>query len=87
MWAHWPGNVEHVSAAIQLTNGWYSEVSRYDYDECKGAGHFTQLVWKGSKELGFGFGKIGDRKYLAGVALYYPPGNLVGAYQENVLRP
>ena len=44
------------------------------------AGHFTQLVWKGSAEVGFGFGKLV-------VANYFPAGNMLTEFNENVLPP
>ena len=44
-------------------------------------GHFSQLVWKDSKEVGFG--------YAGGivVANYYPTGNVMGCWEDNVSRP
>ena len=59
---------------------WYDESKKYDFilnKYQKSAGHFTQLVWKETKEVGFGFftNRIGDSCY---VALYYPAGNIIG---------
>ena len=34
-------------------------------------GHFTQLVWKNSKEVGFGVAKANDGSFYA-VANYFP---------------
>ena len=50
------------------------------------AGHFTQVVWKGSEELGIG--KAADSKgrvYV--VANYAPAGNFIGDFAANVSRP
>ena len=47
-------------------------------------GHFTQIVWKGSKKVGIGLAKSKNGMYY-GVASYYPPGNLQGTFEENVL--
>lgn len=49
-----------------------------------GTGHFTQVVWKDSKELGVGCTKAKNGKIYV-VANYYPPGNYIGCYVENVL--
>ena len=50
---------------------------------CEGTGHFTQVVWKGSKEIGVGksFGRDG-RVFV--VCNYLPAGNVIGRFQENV---
>jgi len=50
-------------------------------------GHFTQVVWKGSTKLGVGyaFGDGGREIYV--VAQYTPPGNYMGQFGSNVLRP
>ena len=49
------------------------------------AGHFTQVVWKGSKELGIGKAVKGDKVFV--VASYRPPGNYAGRFKENVFPP
>lgn len=49
------------------------------------AGHFTQLVWKGSQKVGYG-AAVGPDGYLVVVARYTPPGNVAGAAaaQQNI---
>ncbi|ODM98569.1 Golgi-associated plant pathogenesis-related protein 1 [Orchesella cincta] len=67
---------------------WYDEVQKYDYNRpgfSMATGHFTQLVWKNSQKLGFGYAQ--SNGYTAGVALYSPPGNYEGQYPANVQRP
>ena len=49
-------------------------------------GHFTQLVWKDSKEMGVGRSQSKDGTWIA-VANYLPPGNVIGEYPKNVLLP
>jgi uncharacterized protein YkwD len=71
-----------------MTDDWYNEVSQYDFNNpgfSDGAGHFTQLVWKGSREVGFGYAQASDGYYY-GVANYYPAGNYLGEFEDNVFR-
>ena len=71
-----------------MTKAWYDEIYDYDFkkpDFKSGTGHFTQVVWVGSKEVGFGAAQSKSGNYY-GVANYFPPGNYIGEFEENVLR-
>ena len=46
--------------------------------------HFTQLVWKSTKEFGIGKAHTRGGKLIV-VANYRPSGNIIGQFQENVL--
>ena len=66
---------------------WYNEIKDYDFK--KGisknggvVGHFTQVVWKESKYVGVGVGKIENSYYV--VANYFPAGNFNNLELENV---
>lgn len=48
-------------------------------------GHFTQVVWRDTEEMGVAFAKHGNKLYV--VANYYPPGNYQGRFNENVPPP
>ena len=65
---------------------WYDEVKDYDFDNpryIKGTGHFTQLVWKGSKQIGCGAAcNSHNNCYLT--CNYYPPGNYLSDFANNV---
>ncbi|EDO34556.1 predicted protein, partial [Nematostella vectensis] len=65
---------------------WYEELIDYDYEYpgfTSHTGNFSQLVWVGSQE--FGMGKaVGEDGSCVVVGRYYPPGNIVGQFQENV---
>ena len=50
-----------------------------------GTGHFTQVVWAGSRKLGVGV-SCRDGKVLV-VANYDPPGNFGGQFLKNVFKP
>ena len=65
---------------------WYNEVKNYDKNNPnyqKKTSHFTQMIWKGTEEIGFGLKRKNGIYY--GVVLYYPAGNVFGEYEENVL--
>ncbi|XP_037033758.1 Golgi-associated plant pathogenesis-related protein 1-like [Bradysia coprophila] len=67
---------------------WYDEVKLYNYNKpgfSYRTGHFTQIVWKNSQKFGFGYARVNG--YYVGVGLYSPPGNYLGQFKANVLRP
>ncbi|GAC97049.1 hypothetical protein PHSY_004633 [Pseudozyma hubeiensis SY62] len=104
-WGHTPNNPygQNIAAgtwtdfgAKDATDLWYDEISQYDFNKGEysdATGHFTQMVWKSSKQLGcalqkcsgesLGFGSgSGEAKYV--VCNYDPPGNYIGRFKENV---
>ena len=71
-----------------MTDDWYNEIKQYNFNKpgfISGTGHFTQIIWKDSKEVGFGYAQ-GSDGYYYGVANYYPAGNYMGEFEYNVLR-
>jgi hypothetical protein len=46
-------------------------------------GHFSQVVWRDSKELGVAVAK-NRSGHIFVVANYSPPGNFIGSFAENV---
>ena len=72
----------------QAVDTWYDEVYEYDFS-CPGfasnTGRFTQLMWAGSEEVGMGEAVAEDGTRVI-VSRYFPPGNIVGQFQENI-RP
>ena len=75
-----------VATGEMATADWYNEIQMYNFnkDYQKGTGHFTQLIWKATTDVGFGVAYKGDLYYV--VANYYPPGNFTGKFSQNVLR-
>ena len=72
----------------EIFQAWYNENIKYKYKSDKfqkDAIHFTQIVWKNTKEVGFAFSKA--KKICCGVALYYPAGNIFDQFKANVLEP
>ena len=84
------GKLAQVGALA--AEAWYNEVKGYTWgltererweEEGNVTGHFTQLVWRTSKEVGCGYAA---RKGVAYVCCNYgPKGNRYGQYEENVL--
>lgn len=75
---------------------WYNEVKQYNYASPRfssATGHFTQVVWKNSTQLGCGASRgvktMNGRKFNAFyvVCQYNPPGNVSGQFPNNVLKP
>merc|ERR1712038_608170 len=71
-------------------DSWYSEIKDYTFgkEPSRGGpvtGHFTQVVWKGSTEVGVGVAQEGSKVVV--VANYSPPGNYIGQYVDNVPSP
>lgn len=53
-------------------------------------GHFTQVVWKASTEIGVGIATYPDSQYGHRTVVcinYRPPGNYLGQFEQNVPRP
>ena len=66
--------------------GWYNEIKNYRYSKVrrfrlskKQIGHYTQMVWKNTKEVGIASAISKDGKVYV-VARYYPSGNYIGQY-------
>ena len=75
------GQPVHTSPAA--VNAWYSEVKFYNFGRPgfgMKTGHFTQVVWKGSRQMGCGYSK----NYVC--CRYLPAGNFMGRFPQNVLR-
>ena len=81
-----------VTAAIQT---WYAENEKYSYKKPgfkSATGHFTQMIWKGTKKIGCALVTCDGKnatpgKYL--VCEYSPVGNITneGYFASNVLPP
>jgi hypothetical protein len=67
---------------------WYEEESKYNYRSAQfstNTGHFTQVVWAGSTQMGAGRAVSSSGAHFV-VARYSPAGNVRGKFAENV-RP
>ncbi|WP_207497137.1 CAP family protein [Aridibaculum aurantiacum] len=66
------------------SNAWYSEKGSYVYDQLANnnwntTGHYTQMIWKGSREIGVGVAYCAGGGLIV-VANYYPAGNVISQY-------
>lgn len=68
----WGGGLG-AKAAVDL---WYAEVSKYNFSSpawSNAVGHFTQLVWRATTQVGCGVATCGGQRLW--VCQYTPPGN------------
>lgn len=71
-----------------VVRAWYSEIKDYHFSKpgfSYKTGHFTQVVWKSSVELGCGSAKSRSGGLFV-VCNYSPPGNYMRRFRKNVLR-
>ncbi|SMN19284.1 similar to Saccharomyces cerevisiae YJL079C PRY1 Protein of unknown function [Maudiozyma saulgeensis] len=69
-------------------DGWYDEISSYDYSNpgfTENAGHFTQVVWASTSQVGCGIKSCGGVWGDYVICSYEDAGNVIGQFPENVL--
>ncbi|KAI0097918.1 CAP domain-containing protein [Nemania sp. FL0031] len=72
--------------ATASVEAWGDEGDKYNYNKpgfSEGTGHFTQLVWKNTSDVGCGRRLCGERGWYL-VCEYWPRGNVIGAFQDEV---
>lgn len=87
LYSSWSSRGPNVSAESAIKS-WYDEIKDFSYGQPSPAnfsqiGHFTQVVWKGSTEVGMAFAVKDGRVIM--VANYLPRGNVMGHFHENVM--
>lgn len=68
------------------TDQWYAEIKYFDFKEkvfANNTGHFTQVVWKGSLELGAATATSSTGFHFC-VARYRKSGNIMNSYEKNI---
>lgn len=69
-------------------DAWYDEISLYNYANpgySPATGHFTQVVWKATSELGCAYVTCNNAWRQYTICEYQAPGNFIGEFEENVL--
>ena len=74
------GNQAEYTPLIASVN-WYNEIENYKYellrvDNLAEVGHYTQMIWHNTTEVGFGLAKCKNGAIII-VANYNPPGNYI----------
>jgi pathogenesis-related protein 1 len=69
---------------LDASKSWYEEKLNYSYEpigdsKISEIGHYTQMIWKNTREVGVGIGYCKDGGIMI-VASYYPAGNYIGEY-------
>ncbi|XP_038638015.1 Golgi-associated plant pathogenesis-related protein 1-like [Scyliorhinus canicula] len=90
LWYKWSSDAK-LPTGTEVSETWYNEIKKYDFNDPSfksGTGHFTQLVWKASTEVGAGCATDGKGTFMV-VAVYKPAGNITnpGYFKDNVLPP
>ena len=70
----------------KATDQWYAEIKNFNFaNKCSTpkTGHFTQLVWKDSIEIGAGMA-VARNGWRLLVARYSAPGNVKEKYEESI---
>ncbi|KAM4697179.1 uncharacterized protein WCC33_015880 [Rhinophrynus dorsalis] len=88
IWAK-SGSASITVTGQEVADSWYKEEKNYNFSKPgfqSDTGHFTQMVWKTSKEVGVGLASSGKGMFIV-VAQYSPSGNITnpGFYSRNVL--
>lgn len=87
------GSSDQSTIMKDAIDHFYSEIKYYDFNNpgfSMQTGHFTQVVWKSSIEIGVGIATHDDATYQHRTVVcisYSPPGNYEGEFPENVSPP
>ncbi|XP_066937013.1 uncharacterized protein [Clytia hemisphaerica] len=80
--------------AVKTLDKWYGEIKDYNFSKStytSKAGHFSQVVWAGSQQMGVGYAqrKIGQFNTVVVCGRYHPAGNMnmEGYFKNNVFPP
>uniref|UniRef100_A0A1I8J074 SCP domain-containing protein n=1 Tax=Macrostomum lignano TaxID=282301 RepID=A0A1I8J074_9PLAT len=74
----------------QAAAQWYSEIEMFDFDGKENqsrCGHFSQVVWKSTRKVGFGKAVSEEDGKMFAVGHYFPPGNMLNCWVANIPQP
>ncbi|XP_044574347.1 uncharacterized protein LOC123258417 isoform X3 [Cotesia glomerata] len=89
LYCMWSSNPKTIVNGDEPVNDWYAEETQHQYNReptTLKTGHFTQIVWRSSTELGVGMARNRNGEVYV-VCNYNPAGNFLGSFMENVLPP
>jgi len=89
LYCTWSSNPKRGCSGDKAVESWYDEIKQHQFGSeprSMGTGHFTQVVWKKSKNLGIAKARSSSGKIIV-VANYEPAGNFIGQYVQNVPAP
>ena len=81
-----------ISGIYKICEDWINEKNYYKKDNDKKIDltkynsktkHFMQIIWKKTKEVGFGVSQLNSDEKIF-VAFYYPAGNIFNEFNENI---
>ncbi|ODQ79720.1 hypothetical protein BABINDRAFT_28095, partial [Babjeviella inositovora NRRL Y-12698] len=75
-------------STVGAVEAWYDEIANYNFADpgfSSNTGHFTQLVWKSSTQLGCAYIDCTTIWGEYVICEFAPPGNINGEYAQNVL--
>lgn len=85
----WSSDPNFTVTGAAAVDKWYSEIKLHTFGKeptSLASGHFTQVIWESTKEMGVGVAKSSDGKTFV-VANYFPPGNVIGSFAAQVPPP
>lgn len=71
----------------KIFNTWLKTGNNYETNKNKFSkenAHYTQIIWKNTKEIGISMSYDKETKKYCTVVLYNPPGNTLGSFHENI---
>lgn len=89
IYMEWSSNPNSKVSGQKAVDSWYSEIKYHQFGREPSSlksGHFTQVIWKESKELGVAYSRSKSGKIYV-VANYNPAGNMMGQFKNNVPAP
>ena len=66
---------------------WLNKDKNYETNSnkfLKANAHYTQIIWKNTKEIGISISHDKENNRYCTVILYNPPGNTLGSFHENI---
>ena len=77
--------ISSFNSPEEIFNIWADESKDYySKEDSKKAFHFTQIIWKDTKDVGIGYYYDKPRNLYFTVILYYPIGNKLGEFPQKI---